>query len=298
LTYHDGELAVQRSAGAQGMAARVGRSISSRLNALLEGFLAEQDTLVIASLDHLGRPWVSVITGAPGLLYALDSQTLEVRSPIAQLDPLAENIHVGASLGLLAIDLLTRSRVRVNGRVIQASQEGFELHVLEAYGNCQKYIQRRDSQVRLGPDNPSPARVGSSLNLAQRAMLERADTLFIATAHPATGADASHRGGTPGFVRVLDDGRLELPDYAGNKMFNTLGNIEATGRAGLLIVDFDHDLALHLTGSARIVWDTGRVAAHRGAERLVEFAPEWILERPALTRRRWQLLEASPFNPS
>ena len=53
----------------------------------------------------------------------------------------------------------------------------------------------------------------------------RGDVLFIATAHATRGADASHRGGNPGFIEVLDGKTVRIPDYAGNSMFNTLGNL-------------------------------------------------------------------------
>ncbi len=297
MTYHEGELAVQERAGVRGMAARVGQSVFPHLNQILQRFIAEQDLLVVASLDRQGCPWTSVITGTPGFAQALNPETLEVRVPLDPRDPLRANLQVGARLGLLAIDLATRQRVRVNGEVAWKSSGGFALSIEEAYGNCQKYIQKRDPE--LLPVNTVSAEPSARTNLsnAQRTMIERADTFFIATAHPYTGADASHRGGASGFVRVRDDHQLEFPDYQGNAMFNTLGNIEATGRAGLLFLDFERDRALHLTGSARIVWDPARVAAHRGAERLVEFTAEQVLERPALTGKRWTLREPSPFNP-
>ena len=67
----------------------------------------------------------------------------------------------------------------------------------------------------------------SSFRQSQRAWVAAADTFFIASAAPGGGADASHRGGNPGFVRVRDAATLEWPDYSGNTMFNTLGNITA-----------------------------------------------------------------------
>ena len=82
----------------------------------------------------------------------------------------------------------------------------------------------------------------TALNADDKELIARADTFFIATA-VADGADVSHRGGKPGFLRLEEDGALSWPDYAGNNFFNTLGNIEANSAAGLLIPD----------------WETGRV---------------------------------------
>src|SRR4030095_14952481 len=74
------------------------------------------------------------------------------------------------------------------------------------------------------------ARRTTALTESQRLAIERADTLFIASVHADAGADASHRGGQPGFVRGLGERRLVSPDYAGNNMFQTLGNIAAPTR--------------------------------------------------------------------
>ena len=86
-------------------------------------------------------------------------------------------------------------------------------------------------------------------------LYEAADTFFVASAHPRRGTDVSHRGGDPGFVRMLDDHTLRVPDYAGNSMFNTLGNLHVNPRAGLLFVDFDRWRTLQLTGTATIRFD-------------------------------------------
>src|SRR4030095_12436506 len=106
----------------------------------------------------------------------------------------------------------------------------------------------------------------------------RADTLFIASVHADAGADASHRGGQPGFVRVLDERRLLIPDYAGNTMFQTLGNIAADPRVGLLFVDFDTGATLQLTGRARILWEPEALAPLRGADRALEGEIDEIVE--------------------
>ncbi len=115
---------------------------------------------------------------------------------------------------------------------------------------------------------PARARRAPGLAEAQRAWIRRADTFFIATSHPEAGADASHRGGMPGFVRVEGD-RLVWPDYAGNAMFNTLGNIALHPRAGLVFPDFEAGATLQLTGRAAVDWDRDRAGSFPGAERLV-----------------------------
>src|SRR5262249_5180350 len=145
------------------------------------------------------------------------------------------------------------------------------LHLAEAYPNCPKYIRPRHLLVREpGRDDlPGPPLRSSSLSPSQRGWIRRADTFFIASFHPRGGADASHRGGTPGFVRANADGSLEFPDYAGNNMFNTLGNIVEQPRAGLLFLDFDSGDALQLTGEASLDGSGEAVRSHAGAAKLV-----------------------------
>ncbi|MDX2167339.1 MAG: pyridoxamine 5'-phosphate oxidase family protein, partial [Deltaproteobacteria bacterium] len=138
---------------------------------------------------------------------------------------------------------------------------------------------------------------GAGLDAAQRAWIAAADTCFIATAHPTRGADASHRGGAPGFVQVVDEHTLRWPDYAGNGMFQTLGNLATRPAAGLLFVDFASGAALQLTGSARVSWDAADAAAMAGAERVVEFHVAAVVERRGAVPAGWQFLEASPHNP-
>ena len=79
----------------------------------------------------------------------------------------------------------------------------------------------------------------AALSPDQRAWITAADTFFVATHAAGLGADVSHRGGHPGFVSVTDEGRLTWPDYPGNSMYMTLGNLELEPRAGLLFLDWD-----------------------------------------------------------
>jgi uncharacterized protein len=296
--YHEGEVTVQARAGVQGMASRVGRSIAIEMNPSFQGFLAQQTLVVIASSDERsGQVWASVFGGEPGMIQTSDPHTITLQIDPNSHDPLRQTLVVGSPLGLLAIDLASRHRVRVNGVITDFAKDGLTVMVQEAYGNCAKYIQKRDAESIERTLTHAEAIVRTSLSPSQCELIEKADTLFIATTHAHLSADASHRGGQPGFVRVTGQQRLEFPDYAGNTMFNTLGNIQTTGRAGLVFLDFAHGSTLQLTGSAEIVWDKARLALHPGAERLVEFTIEAVVERHSITNKRWSLREFSPHNP-
>ena len=125
-------------------------------------------------------------------------------------------------------DLAARRRLRLNGRG-QIAGGVIEIHAEQVYGNCSHYIQARAPIGERGWRPGADAAAVRTTELADehQRLVARADTFFIATNHPESGADVSHRGGNPGFVRIVDGWRLAIPDYSGNNMFNTLGNIVA-----------------------------------------------------------------------
>jgi predicted pyridoxine 5'-phosphate oxidase superfamily flavin-nucleotide-binding protein len=201
-------------------------------------------------------------------------------------DALAANLQSRPELGVLLIDLATRRRLRLNGRSF-VTPEGIFLLTDAVYGNCSKYIQKR-RLVAEAKAPPGAVRRASSLDARTRAVVAGADTFFIASSHPRGGADASHRGGRPGFVRVRDERTLEFLDYAGNNMFNTLGNLVEHAAAGLLFVDFTSGDLLQLAGRAEVLF---------GPERAVRFAIEDVREIPGGSPLRFELVEPSPINP-
>ena len=296
--YHEGELEVQRRAGVAAMASKIGRGIHPEIQRGADEFLAEQTFAVIASRDAAGRVWSSLLTGPLGFLDASDPHTLAVRASVAPSDPLRDTLVYGAQVGLIAIDFATRHRYRVNGRVATVSAGGFVLDVAQAYGNCPKYIQKRElgATARTAGSAREVAR-GSTLSDAQRAWIAGADTFFVATAHPEQGADASHRGGDPGFVRVVDPAHLVWPDYSGNTMFQTLGNLAVNPACGLLFPDFTRGATLQITGEARVVWDEDEARLVPGAERLVAFSVAAAIETEGVLPVGWSGPQRSPFNP-
>lgn len=305
--YHPGESAVQARAGVLAAAARLGGMIQPAIPAHAGEFLAAQRLAVVGAADADGRVWASLLTGQPGMLRSPDPGTLHVAARPAAGDPLAAALAAGTSeVGVLLVDPATRRRLRVNGAAEPADGGGLLVRVRQAYWICPKYIQMRVADPRPGRP-PAPAadgaapRVETGLTDAQRAGIAAADTLFIATAHPGSGADASHRGGEPGFVRVergaAGEDVLVFPDYPGNNMFNTFGNLAVSPAAGLLFVDFEAGATLQLTGTAEVLWEPEEFAVFPGALRAVRFRVAGALETAHGTRLRWRLVQRSPFNP-
>jgi predicted pyridoxine 5'-phosphate oxidase superfamily flavin-nucleotide-binding protein len=301
--FHEGELAVQRRAGVADDAARVGRILMSWIPQDYADFLASQMFVVVAGRDAQGLMWASPLTGAPGFACARDDRRLHLASDFPGADPLAAAFDPpGAPAGLLAIEPGTRTRIRVNGLAERAAHE-IDVDVREVFGNCRKYIQRREPEHGLGRDEAAAPfagqlRLGREPDARQSALIASADTFFIASSHPRRGADASHRGGRPGFVELSADARrLRFPDYPGNRMFQTLGNIDSDPRVGLLFVDWETGTVVQLAGRATIVWDQHQIATFPGAERLVDVAIDAVTGRERAMPARWKLVEESRVNP-
>jgi predicted pyridoxine 5'-phosphate oxidase superfamily flavin-nucleotide-binding protein len=293
--YHRGELSVQKRAGVSD----VGYSARPEVPASFAAFAATARMAVLASSDSAGRMWASLLTGEPGFATAVTGTDFRVLALPRQGDPGLENLRADQDVGLLVFDPSTRRRIRVNGRA-RVIDGGFDLRVHETFGNCRQYIQSRE-YLADGNGLPVAAKSGDQLTPAQQARLRNADTFFMATRAPGIGLDASHRGGRPGFLDVLDARALQFPDYPGNNFFNTLGNLELDPHAGLLFVDFENGDVLQLTGAARVIWNE----AHRRPpdpgrpqpQRVVRFELEQALDAPHASPLRMKFLEYSPFNP-
>jgi predicted pyridoxine 5'-phosphate oxidase superfamily flavin-nucleotide-binding protein len=284
--FHCGEQAVQARAGMRERIEQVGqRFVRKFMPEQHRAFFEELPMLLVGSLDPQGRPWASALAGLPGFITSPDPSMLSVEAQPFESDPLTLNLSVGAPVGLLGIQLETRRRNRANGRITRLDPGGFAMQVEQSFGNCPKYIQLRQP-VWVGHDGKLAASRPEEARLSPLALglIHRSDTFFIATASadavrggPGEGVDISHRGGPPGFVDVQERaGRtvLFVPDYLGNFMFNSLGNIVANPSAGLLFIDFASGDELLLTGRSEVLWEPEQVAHYPGAQRLLRFGVE------------------------
>ncbi|MGA6971589.1 MAG: pyridoxamine 5'-phosphate oxidase family protein [Candidatus Binatus sp.] len=281
MRFHSGEIAVQERAGVRDIAEDVGEGIIDHIPPGAVQFLELRQMAVLGTVDSRGRVWASVVTGNPGVLEVIDEHTLKIAAAKSSSDPLFQNLAAEGHLALFVPDFVKTQRIRVNGRGV-IRNGAIYLTAEEVYGNCRRYLQER---IFLGSREPSDkdsagATLSSELSASQQEQISRADTFFIATDHPERGADVSHKGGNRGFVHVLDPRHITFPDYNGNSMFNTLGNLSVNAHAGLLFIDFDSGRTLQLTGLASIDWSPERVQTFAGAERVVDFELDQILDTP------------------
>ena len=294
--FHAGELAVQQRAGVAHMSARIGKVLKPTIPSAAAKFLRERPFAILASAAENGQLWASVLVGEAPFMQALDDRTVQVNALPHPSDPLAAILKTGSQVGLIAIEFETRRRMRVNGAV-ELLPGGFLIHTEQVYANCPKYIQARVLSNTHTAEKPVHFASGSQLSTEQTAWIRSADTFFMASAYPGGSTDVSHRGGNRGFVDVVDSTHLIWPDYAGNMMFNTLGNITLNPNTGLLFIDFERNRTLQITGRAEIVWDGAQIEQYPGAERLVRFEMEAVIETQNALPFTWTFDSYSSANP-
>jgi hypothetical protein len=269
--FHAGELQAQRLAGSAPAAA----PIRARMPEQHRAFFPLLPFVCVAVADADGWPLATLVQGTPGFVTAPDPARLEVAAMPPLDDPVRGRLLEGAPAGLLGIDLATRRRNRLNGIVAQVRADGFAVDVVQSFGNCPRYIGVRALVPAARTPGPVTA-FGPMLPARARELLAASGTLFVASASgaaaqgSAAGLDISHRGGPPGFAR-LDGEVLTVPDYNGNRYFNTLGNFIAEPRAAIVLADFVSGDLLQLQGVVDIDWSAADPNQSPPVERVWRF---------------------------
>ncbi len=295
LPFHEDEVAAQDLAGYPSGGRRA--PIRPHMPEEHRLFFPLLPALFTATGDDAGWPMASFLSGVPGFVQAPTATTLQIHALPPVSDPAAAGFEAGREIGLLGLDLSTRRRNRANGRIVARSEEALSVEVTQSFGNCPQYIQRR-----VPTDGGKLPALGASetltrLDAGAAALIGSADTFFVASRGrrelaDAGGFDMSHRGGRPGFVDIHDD-TLVIPDFRGNRFFNTLGNLLGDARAALLFVDFESGDVLQLQGRVAIDWHPAGVVP-AGTERLwrVRISQAW--RRRAAFPGLWQFSDWAP----
>jgi len=301
--FHAGEQTIQRRAGVRDRIELKGRAvIRDYMPEQHRTFFAALPFMVVGLADQNGHPWATTLSGPPGFMNSSQEDLLAIKAWVDRGDPLHSCIRDGAPVGGLGIDFSTRRRNRINGRIENCIVgEGFSIRVQQSFGNCPKYIQARHVRPQLRSKPVPKRRMASYLTDNEVNFIAGADTFFIASRSPqldeldsSQGLDVSHRGGLPGFVRVVSQNEICFPDFSGNLLFNTLGNLEADARAGLLFIDFQSGGMLHIIGRARIRWDVPEMMVSAGIERLVFLDIQCVVNRDHAFPHLFDFVSYSP----
>ncbi|KAL4804512.1 hypothetical protein BDV18DRAFT_143316 [Aspergillus unguis] len=231
--------------------------------------------LAIGALDHEGRPWCSLWGGEDGLATPTSASSFDIRTPVGkEHDPVVESLlldaagNSGKPVSFLAIDLENRRRVKLFGKIATGSldvkneDEGYQtgianltVHVDGSLGNCPKYLNAK--HIVSAPPDPKLISETPQLHPEAFNLLGRADCLFISSSHSNQGMDINIRGGPPGFVRVVSNepkgAVFVYPEYSGNRLYQTLGNLQLNPLAGYVFPDFETGSALFVTGRTEII---------------------------------------------
>jgi len=308
--FHQGELALQEKLGVKDMVGSYApHVIRDHMPDQHREFFSSLPYFMMGSVDQNGMPWASMLWGEPGFVASPDARSLTISTLPTEGDPLFGNLALGAEIGMVGIELHTRRRNRVNGRVAEIMENGFSVNITQSFGNCPQYIQARKIDARVAEHGNSEnlsetVTKARRLSQSDKALVNQADTFFIASASGDLGADErhgvdmSHRGGAPGFVKILENGSLLVPDFSGNNHYNTLGNITVNPVAGLLFADFETGDILQMTGEAEIIWPPESRFHYDGALRYLQITPEAVVRRAGALPYRWSAAEMSPVVPA
>ncbi|KAL7911894.1 hypothetical protein GGI35DRAFT_301446 [Trichoderma velutinum] len=237
---------------------------------------AMQSPLVaVGTLDSKGRPWTTVWGGDVGCARPVAEDVLRFDSKVdTEHDPVfnallgSDETKTGHAvlqddkrkmMAALTIDLDGQDRVKLMGKMLAAveSKDGrvrIAMDIEESLGNCPKYLNRKE----IVPNNAHPVLISQKLPLPQEAvdLLGRADTLFLSSTNGKS-MDTNNRGGPPGFVRIIQNNEdgvvLIYPEFSGNRLYQSLGNLKVNPLIGIVVPDFVTSDVLYLTGSATIL---------------------------------------------
>ena len=265
LQFHAGELAVQEKRRSKESAydmVVLGGFVEKHLDTDIQRFFLSVQYMVVSHLDpQTGLVWATTAATLAGEHVEVQADSIKIATAAfpAPTDPLLTLLEGGApvQVGVIAMQPEVRQRHRLSG-VATLSGGVVEVALTSAWFNCPKYIKRVEVVPPLAEADRAAVVTCAARGLEddEKALVRQSDTFYIGSAEPTAGADASHRGGRPGFCRVFDaaDGTttIEYGEYNGNGTNMTLGNIYAYGRACLLFVEPRSGLLLQLSGSASV----------------------------------------------
>lgn len=287
--------------------------------------------LALGTVDEKGRPWATVWGGGTPLAQPVAESVIGIRTMVDnKTDPVVGLLFggkdhrevvkeqgAGRMISALTIDLEKRKRVKLYGRMIAGAlgrigpendqeaaisvgQAQLVVKIEQSLNNCPKYLNCK----RIYSALPEPKLISESLTLPQQALnlIAKADTLFISSCDHDKDMDMNIRGGPPGFVRVQsNDGSgtvLVWPEYSGNNLYQTLGNLQSSPKAGLVFPDFETGDVVYVTGDTEVLVGKQASAILPRSNLAVRLS----LTGARFVQRglpfRGESLERSPYNPN
>jgi NAD(P)H-flavin reductase len=320
MSWHMGEKEIQAAMHVED----IDNPTVPQLSPQLSNHLQIAPLISVGTLDKDGRPWTTLLGGETPLSQPLGGGIIGLRTPvIARYDPVVEALVGGEAKGEvvreegkgrmisgLTIDLQSRKRVKLFGRMIAGALSKKDdgeaavvemqvvLKVEQSLGNCPKYLNKK----KIEPAISNPRLVSDSTRLSPQAveLIAKADLFFISSSNQDQDMDTNHRGGPTGFIRVSQDASttvLYWPEYSGNRLYQTLGNLQINPVAGICIPDFDTGDMLFLTGTTQVLMHEHAAAVLPRSNlcvRLTITAARFVSQALPFRGHRG---EPSPYNP-
>ena len=164
------------------------------------------------------------------------------------------------------------------------------------YHETHRTLQERFDTRRLA-DRLEEVKVYAELSEADARFVATRDMLFLATCDATGQPTCSFKAGEPGFIRVVDPGTVMFPWYDGNGMFLSAGNVAATSRVGLLLIDFESPRRLRIEGDATLIHDGDVLASYPEAQFAIRVAIRRLYPNCPRYIPKYRLVERSVFIP-
>ncbi|CAF3820028.1 unnamed protein product [Adineta steineri] len=275
---HEGEIFVQNKRHTpSNMPMVVSNMISDDMPDQHSEFFTHLSYFAISTIDIDGRPWATIIVGSPTtLIRAISEMELNISAVLPKDDPFLSSIintvnSPYRSFAGIGVDFSNRRRNKVAGFIATSNivNDTLNMSLLtnENVGNCPKYITiRKLEYCKRNPQIAADYRNTDRISFNQECLdiINQASTIFLATRHTSTISDntsdlgINHRGGYSGFVRTYEENGytyIVIPDYSGNRFYQSLGNIETDRVAGVVFPCFTSGDMLHVTGIAENIYD-------------------------------------------
>ena len=167
---------------------------------------------------------------------------------------------------------------------------------MDMYHDGSRQLQDQFGTRKLA-DRLAEIRARRQFKDEDRSFIESRPLFFLATADAEGHPDCSHKGGLPGFVRVVDSQTLAFPSYDGNGMFKSLGNILVNPHVGLLFIDFENPRRLRVNGEASVDANDALLAEFVGAQLMVRVRASAIFTNCPRYIHKMQIIEQSVYAP-
>jgi ferredoxin-NADP reductase/predicted pyridoxine 5'-phosphate oxidase superfamily flavin-nucleotide-binding protein len=301
------------------------------LTAQASYLLQRAPLLALGTLDAEARPWTTIWGGEAGFSEPLGGSFIGTTTLVdGKFDPVVQALKAkgdgngdgevlrphGGKMAGLTIDLITRKRVKIAGTVVAGvvreveredgadgdkaqRQDQIQLvtKIEQSLGNCPKYLNQYT--ITPAPVTSELVSQGPGLTDAAKDLINKADMFFLSTSTDVD-MDTNHRGGAPGFVRIVSSTQIAYPEYSGNRLYQSLGNLRLNPAIGLTFPDYETGNVLYTTGKASILvgTDAARLLPGSNLAVLITFDEVRFVAQGLPFRGARKDGYESPYNPA